>query len=341
MVATSKTLPRMGLGMAALGRPGYINLDRRAIFGESQRTIETMQQQANEVMDALFAASNSNPTTTTTSSADSKPWLDCARSYGLSEKFVGDYFRANKVTPEDVYVSSKWGYTYVADFKVSLPEGSAHEVKDHSTENFLKQVKETEEHLGEYINLYQIHSATFESGILTDERAHRALADCKKEKGWKMGLSVSSPKQSDVIRAALQIKVDDERLFDSIQCTYNVLEQKPGPALQEAHDAGLDVIIKEGLANGRALRNKVILEYSRKLSWQPDQLALGCILAQPFHPHVLSGAVTPNQLSSNLQALKVVPKLQENDSALLKEIMAACVVDSEEYWAERAALAWN
>ena len=62
------------------------------------------------------------------------PWLDCARSYGLSKKIVGDYLRSNNVLPEDVYVLSKWGYTYVAGWNVELGEGEPHEVKDHSLE---------------------------------------------------------------------------------------------------------------------------------------------------------------------------------------------------------------
>ena len=62
------------------------------------------------------------------------PWLDCARSYGLSEEFVGDYLRLNRIMPEDVYVSSKWGYTYVADWRVELGDGEPHEIKDHSLE---------------------------------------------------------------------------------------------------------------------------------------------------------------------------------------------------------------
>ena len=328
-MAPSKSLPRLGLGMAALGRPGYINLDRSAVFGvATDRSIRSMQEQANKVIDSLFRL-------------DAAPWIDCARSYGLSEKFVGEYLRFNKIAPGAVFVSSKWGYTYVADFAVALAPGESHEVKDHSTENFLKQVKETEEYLGEYVDLYQIHSATFESGILTDSRAHRALANCRKERGWKIGLSVSSPAQSDVIREAMRIRVDDEPLFDSVQCTFNVLEQRPGPALLEAREAGLDIIIKEGLANGRALRNPVMLNYAKKLACEPDQLALGCILAQPFQPRVLSGAVTPEQLESNWKAVEIARILQEDDSVLLNEIMMACVVNSEDYWNERAALAWN
>ena len=95
---TSAALPRLGLGMAALGRPGYINLDRNAVFGSDIRTLDTMQNQANLVLDRLFK------------NAD-LPWIDCARSYGLSEKFTSEFLRKNKIAPERVYVSSKWGYS--------------------------------------------------------------------------------------------------------------------------------------------------------------------------------------------------------------------------------------
>ena len=114
-------IPRIGLGMAALGRPGYINLNRDSIFGDT-RSLDKMQTQANLVLDNLF------------DNAEELPWVDCARSYGLSEKFLGEYLEKNNVKPDNVYVSSKWGYTYVADWKVSLEEGEPHEVKDHSVQ---------------------------------------------------------------------------------------------------------------------------------------------------------------------------------------------------------------
>jgi aryl-alcohol dehydrogenase-like predicted oxidoreductase len=327
MVATSKDLPRIGLGMAALGRPGYINLNRSAILGVGDRSIDKMQTQSNLVMDTLFAL-------------EETPWLDCARSYGLSEKFVGDYLRANKIKPDHVYVSSKWGYTYVADFRISLEAGSPHEIKDHSVENFLKQMNESLMHLGEYIDLYQIHSATLDSGILSDTKAHEALAHCKKERNWAIGLSVSSPLQHEIIREAMKIKINNVPLFDSVQCTFNVLEQGPAEALQEAHDSGMDIIIKEGLANGRVLHHPKVVDFASKLSCTPDQLALGCILAQPFQPRVLSGAVTPEQLESNLKATTVAEQLKR-DPELLQHIMGSCKMKSEEYWAERSALPWN
>lgn len=101
---TLGALPRMGLGLAALGRPGYINLDRSLIFGtDNERTVETMQSAANAVIDTLFENCGN--------SGDQRPWLDCARSYGLSEKFVGEYLRSKNIPPSSVYVSSKWGYS--------------------------------------------------------------------------------------------------------------------------------------------------------------------------------------------------------------------------------------
>ena len=244
-------------------------------------------------------------------------------------------------------------------------------MKDHSVKNFLKQLEETKKEIGPYVDLYQIHSATFESGVMDNADVHRALIKCRSEHGWKIGLSVSSPKQDEVIRRAIELEVemddDDDvddvldssnegggsdvkkkkttttmiKVFDSVQCTYNVLEQRPGQALLEASQSGMDIIIKEGLANGRALRHPTIQKYAQKLGCQPDQLALGCILAQPFRPRVLSGAVTPEQLESNLKALDVSEQILEKDTDLLKEIMEQTVMDSEEYWTERSNLSWN
>eukprot|EP00956_Cyclotella_meneghiniana_P034505 scaffold105647_cov92-Cyclotella_meneghiniana.AAC.3 len=43
----NQVLPRLGLGMAALGRPGYINLERDVIFRSSdRRPVDKMQKQA-------------------------------------------------------------------------------------------------------------------------------------------------------------------------------------------------------------------------------------------------------------------------------------------------------
>lgn len=340
MVATSAILPRFGLGMAALGRPGYINLSRNQFFDDvdsdlndvKRRSVDLMQEHANSVMETLINTSKEN---------SMYPWFDCARSYGLSEKFVGEFLRSQHVQANEVVVSSKWGYSYVADWKIELETGSPHEVKDHSVGNFLKQIKETKEYVGEYIDLYQIHSATFESGVLSDREVHDALASCKKENGWMIGLSVSGPNQDNILKDAMKIKESDgKRLFDSVQCTFNLLEQRPGKALLDAHNEGVDIIVKEGMANGRLLNNEKLKAFSRELNVSADSLALACILAQPFKPRVLSGSVTSEQLSSNAKAISIANDL-ERESDLLSKIMNDCVMESENYWRDRSALAWN
>ena len=46
---------RIGLGLAALGRPGYINLGREEDYGD-ERTAEAMEQRTHELLDAAHAA---------------------------------------------------------------------------------------------------------------------------------------------------------------------------------------------------------------------------------------------------------------------------------------------
>ena len=47
-------LPRIGLGMAALGRPGYINLGHSDDIAD--RSVEAMRKQAHATLDAAYEA---------------------------------------------------------------------------------------------------------------------------------------------------------------------------------------------------------------------------------------------------------------------------------------------
>ena len=116
----SLTLPKMGLGMAALGRPGYINLNRDTILGDKDRTFDKMQSQANNVLDQLFQSCNNSNNNNKKNDNTMIPWIDCARSYGLSEMMVGEYLKKKKIKPNQVYVSSKWGYSALKKFKYQL-----------------------------------------------------------------------------------------------------------------------------------------------------------------------------------------------------------------------------
>jgi aryl-alcohol dehydrogenase-like predicted oxidoreductase len=218
-------------------------------------------------------------------------------------------------------------------------------VKDHSAARLAQQAAESAALLGPHISVYQVHSATLESGVLTSPDVLRALAALKADRGWRLGLSLSGPAQAGALRLALSLRAPDgARLFDCVQATFNLLEQAAGPALQEAAAAGMGVIIKEGMANGRLLqppgdaRLAPLMDAAAELGCSPDALALAFIMAQPFKPMVLSGASTPAQLASNAAALELAPRLPP---ALVARLAAALRMDSAAYWAERSALAWN
>src|SRR5207253_125198 len=149
--------------------------------------------------------------------------------------------------PGQVVVASKWGYTYTAGWATTATQ---HEVKDHSLAAFERQLAESVERLGRYLSLYQIHSVTAESKTLEDDALIDAIARLR-ERGIRAGLSVSGAGQDVAIRRSLEVRRDGERVFDSVQATWNLFERGAESALEEAHDAGMKVVVKESLANGR------------------------------------------------------------------------------------------
>ncbi|MET7442315.1 aldo/keto reductase, partial [Streptomyces sp. NPDC005568] len=228
--ATTPTA-HIGLGLAAVGRPGYINLGREDDL-PAERSVDALRERTHELLDAAYA--------------QGVRYFDAARSYGRSEEFLADWLRARPEV-DDVVVGSKWGYTYTAGWRT---DAEAHEVKDHGLATYERQRAETAALLGDRLDLYQIHSVTPDSPALTDKELHARLAEAAAG-GLSVGFSTSGPAQADAIRAALAVTVEGEPLFRTVQATYNVLETSAGPALAEAHAAGLAVIVKEGMANGR------------------------------------------------------------------------------------------
>ncbi|WP_328889984.1 aldo/keto reductase [Streptomyces sp. NBC_00316] len=315
--ATTPTA-HIGLGLAAVGRPGYINLHRdRDLPGT--RSVDALRELTLELLDAAYA--------------QGVRYFDAARSYGRAEEFLGDWLTL-RPDVSDVVVGSKWGYTYTADWTVDAEE---HEVKDHSPAAFARQRAETEALLGDRLDLYQIHSVTPDSPALTDKELHERLAALAAD-GVTVGLSTSGPAQADAIRRALAVTVDGEPLFRTVQATFNVLETSAGPALAEAHDAGLTVIVKEALANGRLAGTEapaVVQEIAATAELGSDAAALAFVLRQPWAGVVLSGATTVLQLAGNLHA----PLLDLDEQRLTQ--LDTLVEDPEAYWRHRAGLPWS
>ncbi len=272
----------MGLGLAALGRPGYINLEHASDLA-GHTAVASLERLTHSVLDAAYE--------------QGVRYFDAARSYGLAEAFLAAWLERRGLGPGEVSVGSKWGYTYTADWRV---DASEHEVKDLSVEAFRRQLTESRALLGTNLRLYQIHSATLESGVLEDRVVLDEL-DRLRASGVSIGLSVTGPSQAQTIERVLEIGG-----FDTVQATWNLLERSAGSALSAAHAAGMGVIVKEPLANGRLTARGDVAELADAASIAgvtPDALALAVVLAQPWSDVVLSGAASVKEVESNLAAL--------------------------------------
>jgi aryl-alcohol dehydrogenase-like predicted oxidoreductase len=324
--STGLVVSRIGLGMAALGRPGYINIGHRHDLGGDWGKA-AMERRVHDVLDVAWRSGIR--------------YFDVARSYGLGEQFLGNWLTARGVSPEIVTVGSKWGYVYTADWNV---EADTHEVKEHTLPALKRQWRESVALLDGYIDLYQIHSATMESGVLENKEVLEELAQLR-NKGIRIGLSLSGTKQADVLRKAMEVGFEGLHLFDCVQATWNLLEQSAGSVLLEAHAAGIGVIVKETLANGRltnrnndpgfAPKLALLQEEAAKLFVSVDALAIAAVLAEPFADVVLSGAATAEQLLSNVSGSLL--SLDSDARARLLKLAEP----PDKYWAARKRLPWN
>jgi aryl-alcohol dehydrogenase-like predicted oxidoreductase len=298
----------IGLGLAALGRPAYINLGHAQDLGPD-RSPDALRAQTHAVLDRAYARG--------------VRYFDAARSYGLAEEFLGSWLADR--SPDDVFVASKWGYTYTAGWRIDAED---HEVKDLSVATLRRQLAETREHLGSWLRLYQIHSATLESGVLADDEVLGELAALRST-GVAVGLTVTGPRQADTIDAALATGA-----FDAVQATWNLHERSAGEALGRAHAAGLRVVVKEAVANGRLTDRAApprLAAAARERGVGADAIALAVALAQPWSDVVLSGASTPAMLDSNLGALALT----------VDDDFADLVEPADDYWSARSELDWN
>lgn len=317
----SKT--KIGLGLAALGRPEYINIRNGNTPNKSQ---EAYKENAFSILNFAYE--------------QGIYYFDTAPSYGKGEAYLIDW--NSKYQHKDVTLSTKWGYTYVANWELGF--SGAHEVKEHSLAK-LKQQWQISKKLQPALKIYQVHSATFESGILENNEVLQQLYQIKKETGIQIGITTSGANQAEIIAAALKIKVNNVDLFDSYQVTYNILEQSTHVILKQLLQLKKTVIIKEALANGRIFKNTQFNQYQKLYNFLEtlavkyqvgiDAVALRFVMDYLEPTYVLSGAFSKQQLEQNIKAQKI--KLNKEEITALKSFKIA----PEAYWEERNKLVWN
>lgn len=307
----------LGVGLAALGRPAYINVGHGEDFPEG-RDVDVMRTRTHCILDLAWDLGVRH--------------VDVARSYGRAEEFLGDWLRTHPERRSDLTIGSKWGYTYVADWRIDVDQ---HEIKDHSLETFSRQWPETLEALGTPPDLYLIHSVTPDSRALDDDRLLGALRELATD-GVRVGVSTSGPQQTRVLSMALRLGAHSP--FTAVQSTWNLLEPSASHTLAEADVRGWHVALKETVANGRLANTRALpaglADIASRHQVPPDAVAVALALRQPASVTLL-GPTTADQLASNLTGASV--SLTEEDLRLLDGLREK----PEEYWQLRSSLPWN
>lgn len=316
----------LGVGLAAIARPGYITLGRARDLPE--RSVDALYARCAAVLDAAWQRG--------------VRYLDVARSYGRAEEFLARWLGERRVAPDACIVGSKWGYRYTAGWRV---DAAVHEEKEHSLARFRTQLAESTALLGAHLALYQVHSATLESGALDDEPLVAALVAARRRGVCRaLGLTLTGPGALATLERALALRLDGERVFDVVQATCNVLEPSLAGALVAARASGVGVIVKEVHANGRltpanrrpedAALAAELAALAATAGLAVDQLAIAFVSSLGAADVVLSGAATPEQLASHAGALG-----SALDPATLSALRALAE-PPQSYWRTRAALPW-
>ena len=312
----------IGVGTATIGRPHYINIKTK-----------TSKESFNKENFILKGKSM-----LTEAYIQGIRHFDTAPGYGIAEAILLEWI--SEFQPKDITISTKWGYTYVANFDRNA---KVHEIKEHSLGK-LNEQWEVSKQLLPYLNIYQIHSATLDSGVLNNKQVLERLSQLKQEYNLKIGLSTSGENQNEIIEKALSVKVDNNALFDSFQVTFNVFDQSLLKMTSLLKQENKVIIVKEALANGRVFPNADYKHYqntyelleslSNKYDTSIDAVALRfCLDAiNPFM--VLSGASEKDHLTSNL--------LASNFQLTSEEIVQfeTLAINPISYWKERKKLPW-
>ena len=312
----------LGLGTAALGRPQYINVRQD---NATNTDLETFRKHSFQVLEEAYNAGIR--------------YFDTAPGYGLAEELVLEWVQTKN--DSSIEIATKWGYTYTANFDANA---TVHEIKEHSLAKLNEQWNFSKQLLP-YLKVYQIHSATLETGVLENTEVLAQLGFLKKEHHLQIGLTTSGTNQVEVIKKALEVLVDGEPLFDLFQVTYNFLDQSLQEISDELIKQNKTIVIKEALANGRIFRNKTYTNYnnlynvleilSKKYTVGVDAISLKYCEQTISNSIVLSGASSTNQLKENVKLNDF--SLSTNEIELLNSFKTA----PELYWTERKQLQWH
>ena len=220
--ATGLQVTPVGLGLAALGRPAYIDLGRDADLG-ADRGVEALERRCHEVLDAASTHGRPlpgrgpllRPGRGVPGLLAGRPRARPGRGDGRLQ--VGLHLRRRLADGR----RDPRGQGPLAG-RADPPGG-----------------RDAGPCSGDHLDLYQVHSATLDSGVLEDRAVLAELARLRDE-GVVIGLSASGPGQADTIRRALEV---DRRRGGAVRLRAGDLEPagavgRPRPGRGAARPAG-------------------------------------------------------------------------------------------------------
>eukprot|EP00741_Cyanophora_paradoxa_P025182 tig00000350_g24307.t1 len=336
---------KLAIGLSAMGRPGYMTLNHARDL-QRKYDDESMQENMFAVLDAAWV--------------NGVRLFDTGRADAYAEYWMRDWIVSRFVPRDQTIVASKWGKTYMADGKVKC---RVHESTDYSLRALRAQHHTSDMICGELglypanwtMGLWQVDGVTSDCPIFENKEVLEELLRLKETKRLLIGLTVTGPSQAEAIRKALDAEVKGQQVFDSVQATWNLMERSADAALAEAKQAGLTVILKETMANGRLIP-PTTRTTPRAPAWSvgPDAVALAAALEHPSADFVLSGAANLEQFEQNLKALALLGEtrgeagprrfkrsLREQLGEEAYGALSALQEDPAAYWATHARLLWN
>ena len=260
----------IGLGLAALGRPGYLNLGHGEDVGPDH-SVAALRRLTHEVLDAAYEAG--------------VRYFDAARSYGRAEEFLGQWLR-----DRDPPGRRRWARSGATSTR---PAGRSTPTRPRSSTTTCTPCA---------ASCTRRASASATASRSTRSTRPRSRAACS----TTTPCSPSSPGcAAAASRSALSVSGEEQPETIGRAVRAGRVRRRPGDveparalgrdALALAHERGMAVIVKEALANGRLTArgaDERLAAAAREAGATADALALAAVLARPWADIVLSGAST-------------------------------------------------
>ena len=182
-------------------------------------------------------------------------FIDSSAAYRWSEELIAKYVGHRR---DEFFFATKCG-----SWRVLQPDGEWVQTLDYSAKAIMPQIDRSLQRLKtDYIDIIQLHSPGYD-----DVASGDGLEGLKKaqEQGKVRFISLSA--DGDAARKAIEIGE-----YDTLQLTYNVLEQEPAEIIAAAREKDMGIIVKVPIAN--ALYEKPRSETENTVLWDRAQTVL-------------------------------------------------------------------